>query len=344
VPDDDPTPKAPSQRLDEILVTARLQQAMSVAATLGVADQLVDGPRSASDLAALIDANDDALYRLLGTLAAGGILHEDADRRFRLTDVGQFLRSDVPGSRRDWAILNGKAYVRDAWSNLEHSIRTGENAFAAVHGETVWTWRAARPAEQESFDRTRAANSRAIARAVAEAYDFATLGMLVDIGGGTGTLLAAILNRHPSLRGIVFDRPDVVAGDATRAVLERAGVADRVDVVGGNFFESVPSGAGGYLMKSILHDWEDAEAIRILRTIGAAAAPTSTLFVVELVIGAPNEDLSTRVSDLHMLVMPGGRERTEVEWRSLFDRGGFELEEVRPTNTAYRILISKPVT
>src|SRR3954447_5244719 len=125
-------------RLDEILDVARLQQAMSVASTLAIPDLLAGGPRSVADLAASIDANVDALYRLLGTLAAGGILHEDGDRQFQLTEVGQLLRSDVPGSKREWAILNGQPYVREAWSNLEHSIRTGENAFAAVHGESVW--------------------------------------------------------------------------------------------------------------------------------------------------------------------------------------------------------------
>lgn len=331
-----------ARALDEILVVARLQQAMSVAAAMGVPDLLASGPRNVADIAAATGANEDALYRLLGTLAAGGILHEDADRRFRLTNLGELLRSDVPGSKREWAILNGKAYVREAWSNLEHSIRTGENAFAALHGESVWSWRSSHPAEQAGFDRTMAGNSGAVAEAVAEAFDFGSLATLVDVGGGTGTLLAAILRRHPGLRGTVFDQPDVATSDATRALLEREGVAARADVVGGNFFEAVPPDADGYLMKSILHDWEDDPAIRILRTIRGAARPTSTLFVVELVIGEPNEDLPTRVSDLHMLVMPGGRERAEPEWRSLFERGGFDLDEVRPTATAHRILVGKP--
>ena len=334
--------RSAAQRLDEILVLARLQQAMSVASSLGIPDMLATGPRSVGEVAEAIGAHEEALYRLLGTLAAGGILHEVADRRFRLTDVGELLRSDVPGSRRDWAILNGKPYVREAWSNLEHSIRTGENAFTAVHGETVWTWRGSHPEEQAQFDRTMAANSGAVALAVAEAFDFGSVGTVVDVGGGTGTLLAAVLRRHPAVRGIVFDQPDVAGSDATRALLEGEGVADRGEAQGGSFFESVPSGAGAYLMKSILHDWEDEDCIRILRTIREAVAPASRLLVVELVVGAPNEDLATRISDLHMLVMPGGRERTEGEWRSLFERGGFELEEVRPTTTAYRVLVGRP--
>lgn len=333
---------APGKVLDDILVTARLQQAMSVAAGLGIPDLLADGSRRAGEIAAAIGANEDALYRLLGTLAAGGILHEKDESRFGLTEVGALLRSDVPGSMREWAILNGKAYVREGWSNLEHSIRTGENAFAALHGEDVWSWRAARPDESAAFDRAMAGNSGAVAQAVAEAYAFGPLGTLVDVGGGTGTLLSAILRRHTMLRGILFDQAHVAGSDATRALLEREGVADRCEAIAGSFFESVPAGVGGYLMKSILHDWEDDDAIRILRTIRSAALPTSRLFVVDLVIGAPNEDLAGRILDLHMLVMPGGRERTEQAWRSLFERGGWQLVDVRPTATQFRILIGTP--
>lgn len=334
--------RSPAQVLDEILVTARLQQALSVAASLGVPDVLADGPRTVAEIAGSIGAHEGALYRLLGTLAAGGILHEDGDRSFRLTDVGQLLRSGAPGSKRDWAILNGSAYVREAWSNLEHSIRTGDNAFASIHGETVWSWRAARPDEQARFDAAMAASSGAVARAVAEAVDFGSLGTLVDVGGGTGMLLAAILRRHPRLRGILFDQPNVAGSEATRALLEREGIAERCETIGGSFFESVPAGHGGYVMKSILHDWEDDESIRILRTIRDAATPASRLFVVELVIGAPNEDVASRVMDLQMLVMPGGRERSEVEWHSLFERGGWLLDEVRQTATSYRILVGTP--
>ena len=329
----------PAQVLEDILVTARLQQAMSVAARLGIPDVLADGPRSVGDVAAAIGAHEGTLYRLLGTLAAGGILHEDEDRQFRLTEVGELLRSGVPGSKRDWAILNGQPYVREAWSNLEHSIRTGENAFAMLHGESGWSWRANRPEERANFDRAMAENSAPVAAAVAEAFDFGSLGTLVDVGGGTGTLLAAILRRHPTLRGILFDQPDVAGGPAAMAVLEREGVADRCEVVGGSFFDAVPAGAGGYLMKSILHDWEDEPAIRILQTIGDAALPASRLFVVELVLGAPNEGLAERILDLHMLVMPGGRERSEDEWRSLFERGGWQLAEVRATAARPRLLI-----
>lgn len=333
------TSMSAAQAIDDILIKARLQQAMSVAASLGVPDTLADGPRRVGEIAEAIGAHEGALYRLLATLAAGGILHEGDDRQFELTEVGALLRSDVPGSKRDWAILNGKAYVRESWSNLEHTIRTGENAFAALHGETVWSWRASRPDERANFDRAMADRTGTEARAVAEAFDFGPLGSLVDVGGGTGSLLAAILRRHPGLRGTLFDQPDVAGSEATRALLEREGVADRCATVGGSFFDSVPAGAGGYILKSILHDWEDSDSIRILRAIHEASLPTSRLCVVEVVLGGPNEDLADRILDLHMLVMPGGRERSEEEWRSLFQRGGWQLAEVRPTVTRSRILV-----
>jgi hypothetical protein len=333
------SPVSAAEVLEDILVTARLQQALSVAASLGVPDAIADGSRSVADVAAAVGANEGTLYRLLGTLAAGGILHEDDDRHFRLTEVGALLRSDVPGSKRDWAILNGKPYVREGWSNLEHSVRTGENAFVALHGESLWSWRASRPEEQTNFDAAMAGNTNAVAQAVAAAVDFGSLGTVVDVGGGTGTLLSEVLVRHPGLRGIVFDQPEVVGSAATRAHLARAGVADRAEAVAGSFFESVPPGAGAYLVKSVLCDYEDKEAIQILRTMREAAVPTSRLFVVELVLGAPNEGLEDRIMDLHMLVMPGGRERSEDEWRSLFERGGWHLVEVRPTATRFRILI-----
>jgi hypothetical protein len=336
--------RRPIEILDGLLAAARLAQIVAVAAQLGIPDELAGGTRDAEDLATATGTNQDALYRLLATLAAGGVLHEDNDRKFRLTEVGELLRRDVPGSRRDWAILNGRPYVREAWSNLEQSIRTGENAFAALHGEGLWEWRVAHPEEGANFNRAMAENSSIVATAVADAFDFGSLGTLVDVGGGTGSLLAAILRRHTGLRGVLFDQPDVVASPAVAELLDRDRLTGRCRIVAGSFFESVPPGAGGYLMKSILHDWEDEPSIRILETIRAAAPRTSRLFVVEQVLGEPNMDLAGRLLDLQMLVLPGGRERTEEEWRSLFGRGGFELVEVRATGTASMLLIGSAAT
>lgn len=340
------TPKAPRQvspeaaaQVRRILSGARLSQAVSVAASLGIADALADGPRSADDIAEAVGGDPRTMYRLLRTLAAGGIFHEAEDRTFSLTDLGAALRSNVAGSVRDQAINFGKPYVLAAWGNFEHSVRTGENAFTALHGEDVWTFRARDPKEESDFNRAMASMSAPVGPALAAAYDFGAIGTLADLGGGSGTLLAAVLAAHPRLRGILFDQPAVVAESGP--ILARAGVADRTEVVGGDFFASVPA-ADAYVMKSILHDWSDDDSIRILRTIRAAAAPSARLLIVERVLGGRNDDLEGKLMDLHMLVMPGGLERTVKEWRDLFAAGGWTLGGIRPIVSGFQLIEGVP--
>ena len=336
IPAGDPTGD-PAASLGRLLTGVRVSQSISVAASLGVPDALAAGPRRADDLAGELGANAGALYRLLRVLAAAGVLHEDDERRFSLTALGQLLRGDVAGSVREQAILFGRPEMLAAWGHLEHSIRTGENAFAARFGEDVWAWREHEPAARSQFNRGMASISAPIGPALADAYDFGSVGLVADLGGGSGSLLAAVLARHPGMRGIVFDQPSVV-GEAT-PVLAKAGVADRCELVGGSFFESVPA-ADLYLMKSILHDWTDADSIRILRVIRAAAAPGVPLLLVERVVGPPNEDLAGKLMDLHMLVMPGGAERTADEWRQLLADGGFELRSIRPLAAGWQLIES----
>lgn len=326
-------------RLRQLLTGARLSQSISVAASLGIADALADGPMSVDDLATALGCDSAALYRLLRVLAAAGVLYEDEGRRFSLTELGQPLRSGVPGSVREQAILFGRPYVLAAWGNFEHSIRTGENAFAALHGEDVWQWRDREPVERSQFNRAMASMSAPVGPALAAGYAFAPMTTVADIGGGSGTLLAAVLAAHPEVRGIVFDQPGVVAEAAP--VLERAGVLDRAELVGGSFFERVPP-ADVHVMKSILHDWTDADAIRILRTVRDGAAPNARLLLVERVLGAPNEDLEGKLMDLHMLVMPGGLERTADEWRRLLSAGGYELTSIRPLTGPWQLLEGFP--
>lgn len=333
-------PGTPAERLYALIGAYRLSEAISVAAALGIADALADGDRTIDALAARTQTDAGALYRLLRALAAAGVLSETPDRSFALTGAGTFLRSDVPGTLRDWAIFVGRPQVREGWGNLEHTIRTGENAFTALHGESVWDWRKHEPAEDALFNRAMVSNSATVATALADAYDFRAARTVADIGGGSGTLLAAILGRHPGLRGVLFDQPHVVSSPATTALLERAGVLDRSELAGGSFFEAVPAGIDVYVLKAVLHDWDDDDAIRILRTVRAAASPESVLLVIEAVIGPPNTDLRGKLSDLHMAVMPGGRERTEGEWRALLLAGGFALSEIRPLVMGWRLLIA----
>jgi hypothetical protein len=310
-----------------MLTGVRLSQSISVAASLGVADVLSEGPKVVEDIADAISADPPTLYRLLRTLAAAGLLQEADGRSFSLTELGATLRRDVPGSVRDQAIMLGRPYMLEAWGNLEHSIRTGENAFTALHGEDIWSWRAREPGEESAFNRSMASMSAPVGPALAAAEAFAGVTTVADIGGGSGTLLAAVLAAHPHVRGILFDQPTVVSEGGP--VLEAAGVRDRVEAVGGSFFDRVPA-ADVYLIKAILHDWADDESIRILRTIRAAAPSGARLLVIERILGDANDDLDGKLMDLHMLVMPGGLERTTEEWRVLLGAGGWTLVGTRP--------------
>jgi len=317
----------------------RLTDMITAAVRLGIPDLLTTGPADAAVLAASTGTHAPTLYRLLRTLAAAGVLHEDGEGRFSLTAAGAYLATDHPESLAGWVSVIDQPVMREAWSNLEHSVRTGQNSFKALHGEDVWEWRRHEPAEEARFDRAMTSLSAGVGTAVAKAFDFSRVFVVADIAGGTGSLLAAVLTAYPHLRGILFDQPAVTAHPVE---LERAGLLDRARVAGGSFFDGVPAGADVYLMKAILHDWEDPEATAILRNIRAVIPQDGSLLVVERVIGAANDDLEGKMSDLHMLVMPGGRERTETEWSALLEHGGFRLQEIRPIPEIWQILVARP--
>ncbi len=319
----------------------QVSQAIHVVATLGIADLLTDGPRSADELAEATGAHAPALYRVLRALASIGVFVEQDDGCFALTPLAEYLRTDVPGSLRSWAMLMGRPYLFTSWGHLMHSVKTGEPAFPEVYGTTAWEYRATHPEESEIFDAAMTGLSLAEAEAVVRSYDFSGTGALVDVGGGKGTLLAAILAANPALRGILFDQPHVVA-DA-KDLLERAGVADRCEVVAGSFFEAVPEGADAYLLKSIIHDWDDAAAIEILRKCRAAMADTARLLLVERGIRPANESDPAKFIDLMMLVMLGGRERTAEEYERLYTEAGFKLTNIIPTGSLLDIIEGVPV-
>ena len=327
--------RSAAAQLNDLIVGYRLSQAVAVAASLGVPDALAAGSRSASDLAGELHCDAQALYRLLRLIAAAGVLQEDGERRFSLTPVGDLLREGVPGSMREPAILQGRPEIHAAYARLEDAVRTGENAFEIEFGESIWQWRARQPELASQFNRTMAAWSRLVAPPLAAAFDFGAVGTVADIGGGSGTLMAGMLAAHSALRGIVFDQPAVVA--EAEPVLEAAGVRDRAELVGGDFFVDVPA-ADVYVMKSILHDWDDDECVRIMRVIHARAQPAARLLVVERVLGAPNDDLQGKLSDIHMFVMPGGLERTLEEWRALLLAGGWILERTEPLAAGWDLI------
>lgn len=296
----------------------RVSQAIHVAAALGIADLLADGARSSSELAEATQTDEDALYRVLRALAAVGVLHEKDGRRFTTTETGDALRGDGAG----WAAFVGRPYIWNAWAHLLDTVRTGENAFRLLHGSSVWEYRAEHPEESGIFDRAMRTITQGVNRALLDAYDFGRFGVVVDVGGGDGTLLAALLDAYPQLEGVLFDQPHVIASAAVPA---------RCRVVAGSFFESVPEGADAYVLKSIVHDWEDADAVRILRTVRAGVPPHGVVLLVERDLGAPNEAPAAKLLDLTMLVAAGGRERTIEEYERLLTAAGFRLAGVTPT-------------
>ncbi len=316
----------PSIRLRQMIDSFQVSQALHVAATLGIADLLKDGKRDVGELATATGTHEGALYRLLRALASVGVFEEDADRAFALTELGECLRTDAVEPLGAWARQIGRPYYWQTWDHLLFSIQTGKNAFPDLHdGLRVWDWRAERPQESAIFDAGMMAIARSLSQSVLVAYDFGQYATVADIGGGNGALLAAILTEHRGMRGINFDQPHVVA--RAGSLFEAAGVADRATSIGGSFFESVPTGADAYILKSVLHDWDDDECARILRKVREACG-TAKLLVLEWVVGEPNTNPRSKFSDLNMLVMPGGRERTEAEWRRLFEAGGFELTSI----------------
>src|SRR4051812_8658450 len=328
--------EAPAATLRRLINGYQISQAIHVATVLGIPDLLAEGPLTADELAAATDSNGNALRRLLRALAAVGVFHEDAADRFSLTPLGDGLRADAPDSLAGWVAFVGRAHHWEAWGHLLDSIRSGETAFRGLHGVDVWTYRSEHPEENAVFDAAMVALTRPTNASLLDAYDFGRFGVLVDVGGGVGTLLSAVLAAYPSLHGVLFDQPHVL--DGAEELLRDAGVTDRCRIVAGSFFDEVPGGADAYLLKSILHDWDDEEAVAILRTCRRAIGAGGTLLVVERVLGQPNEGADTKFSDLNMLVMPGGRERSLREFEVLFETAGFRLEDETPTSSGFSVI------
>lgn len=327
-----------SQELHRLTSGYQVTQAVHVAAKLGISDVLADGPKSLDQLAESTRTDIHALARLMHALAALG-LYTDDDGKYSNTDLGTALRTDVPRSVAGWARFVGTGSHWQAYTGLEDSIRTGETAFRTVHGEAVWEYRAKHPAEQEAFDAAMTAMSQTMSDAVVNAYDFSRFDTVVDVGGGRGRLLIDVLSRYPSVGGVLFDQPDVVAGAGE--LLSAAGVADRCRVVGGNFFEAVPEG-DAHLLKSVIHDWADAESIEILRTCRRSMPDEGRLLLVEQLLDESPDPVRTAFSDLNMLVMTGGRERTTDEYRALLAAAGLDLVTTVPTAGPAFVLEAKP--
>ena len=320
------------------LVIAR---AVYVAAKLGIPDLLQDQQRSSEELAQATGMHPGVLYRLLRALSSAGVMSEFPDRCFALTPVGHVLRSDVPGSMRALVVFCGEPFYLQAWQEILYSIQTGKPAWDNVHGMAVFDYYRQHPEDARIFDEAMTSLSWAEAHAVVRAYDFSRFRTLVDVGGGHGTLLTMILNANLQLHGIVFDQPQVVEG--ARSQIAREGLTSRCDVVAGDFFQAVPRGGDAYLLKSVIHDWDDEQSVALLTNCRQAMTAEARLLVIETVVPPPGEAHYAKYQDLEMLVMLGSQERTVEEYTALLRRAQFELVRVVPTQEPLSIVEAVPV-
>jgi O-methyltransferase domain/Dimerisation domain len=331
------TAKAATQRaahptLMPCITAFMASRIVQVAAELGIADLLETGSETSDALARRTQTHGPSLHRLLRALASLGVLDELESGRFALTALGTQLRSSSPDSLRHFAMMYGGERVWRCWSDLLHCVRTGQSGMQHLYGMGSFEYLASHPDAAAIFNAAMADVTRQITRAVVTTYDFSEFKSIVDVGGGDGTLIAAILTAASQLRGIVFDLPSGSA--AAPRQLAAAGVADRCEVIAGDFFRAVPTAADAYILKSVIHDWDDERSVAILTACRKAMVTHGKLLLVERVmpprmeVGPDQQRMA--MLDMNMLVMPGGRERTEAEYHGLFAAAGFDLARVLP--------------
>jgi hypothetical protein len=326
-------------QMRQLLTGSWAAQCVYVVAKLELADRVADGPKTAAELAAATGMNADALYRVLRALASIRIFLEDDRGRFGLTPLAQLLRKDLPGSQWAAAVMMGEEHFR-VWSELLHSVRTGKPAFDHVYGQPIFDYLAGHPDAARTFDAAMTSVHGAETEPMLDAYDFTGIGTLVDVGGGNGSLLAATLLQYPALQGVLYDRPDVV--ERAAPMLRAAGLERRCRTVGGDFFRSVPDGGDAYLLRHIVHDWDDERSLLILRNCRQATPPGGKVLIVESIVPAGNGPSFAKWLDVNMLVVPGGRERTEAQYRDLLREAGFRLARVVPTGMEVSVIEGVP--
>jgi orsellinic acid C2-O-methyltransferase len=331
------TPDA--RKLFDLITGSWIAQVACVAAELGIPDLLRDGPMSNEDLAAVTDSHAPSLQRLLRALVTLDLCRERDDGLFEVTEMGSLLSSDAPQSLRHWAIWWG-AHLGPVWQQLVYSIRTGKSARALITGMEGFEHLERDPESAAVFHRALVEVTRLSAGAVVAAYDFSRARRIVDVGGGYGELLAAILRANPAASGVLFDLAH--ASDGARRLFQESNLGGRCEFVAGDFLDSVPTGGDAYLLKSVIHDWDDIRAARILMNCRAAMTQASRLLLVEQVmpdrLSATAAHQSVACSDLNMLVAHGARERTEREHRGLLRSAGLDVTSILPTSSSFTII------
>jgi hypothetical protein len=316
--------------------------AVALAAELGVADLVANGPRSSDEIARATSTHPNALYRLLRFLSVFGVFSEVEPHRFQQTPVSELLRNGTPGSMRPWMRMVGLAAWGPMFAGAMHSVKTGEPSFKRSTGVEFFDYLTAHPREGEIFNLAMTAFGQGVVAAVVQAYDFGTADRLVDVGGGHGALISAILEANPRLKGTLFDQPHVTEG--ARSALKATAVADRCEIVSGDFFESVPAGGDAYVLKWIIHDWDRDRAVTILRNCRGAMHQTGRLLLIESVISGPDQPDPGKIMDFVMLLGLGGQERTEQQYADLLREAGFHLTRVVPTASPMSVIEAAPTS
>ena len=325
----------PFDTMRQMVTGCLVSQLTYVAAKLGIADRLADGPKTAAQLAASVDAHPQSLYRVLRALAALGVFSEGPDGQFALTPLAGPLRRDAPDSLHAFALMWGDTFW-PACGSLLHCVRTGQTAFDHLHGMGAFDYMHQHPQAAEIFDEAMSNLTRVQAAAVVAAYDFSGVRTLVDVGGGKGTLLAAVLRANPGMRGVLYERPDVLP--AARKALEDEGMLARCELKRGDFFTSVPEGGDAYALKDVIHDWDDERASSILANCARAMGRQARLLLIERGLPPRNVLGQGQMVDVVMLAVTGGRERTEPEYADLLSRAGLRLARVVPTASEAMVL------
>jgi SAM-dependent methyltransferase len=336
---------SPSAAMRQIMTGFRVSRATYVAAKLGIADLLKDGPKSSDELAQRTNTHALSLYRVMRALVSVGVFGQDEQGRFTLTPVAATLRSDVPNSLRALVIMSLGEERYQAWGDLMHSVRTGEIAFNHAFGMGLWEYYAQHPEQAKLFDESMANIIAATNAAVLIAYPFSTIDTLVDVGGGNGSFIVSALRANPRMRGVLFDLPHVA--EQARKRIADAGLAERCEIIGGDILASVPEGGTVYILSQIIHDWDDDRAIAILKSCHRAIKDKAKLLLVERILPARMEQSvalqwAPFLIDVHMMATTGGRERTEAEYRALLDTAGFRMTKVVPTQSEMSILECVP--
>jgi hypothetical protein len=324
----------------EMILAAWMSQALEVAAELGIADALVTGPLTADDLARRVGADADAVERLTRALVSRGVFRRHGNGKYGLNRLADTLRADAPTSMAGAALFYGSPQHREHWSTLAEAVRSGKSTISALRGMGFFEYLNDDAHLAKMFNDAMTSISTLSEHAVVAAYDFDACPVVVDVGGGHGRLLATILAAAPKSRGVLYDLPDVAA-DAP-SLLTKFGLTERVRIETGSFFDSVPAGGNAYVLKHIIHDWADDEAVQILRNLRAVSDAGTTVLLVEMVIPAHDREFVGKFADLEMLLFGGSRERTAAEYRALLERAGFRMTRVVPTASPYSLVEAKP--